>query len=301
MTGIQIIKIHLRGHLDGGALLQSHRARALTELIGICSTAGGSSPELQPAFSLEITTAITFLRLRESFIEPKIPGRSSGQDGEEGYLETLPKRSFVPGNSVPTHDIITMKITHLSLLFLSALCNALENVGDKPEPVEAVVPSLNTSDSTFTSDSSSSFEIAEIGAIPLSDSTPSFSPNIPVPLRQFIMKMASSPGSSQYPDEISPRQQGGVGGGAAAPAPTPTQLSPVTVYFDFVKSVQVTYTQTFAPTPDPWAAPKAGSIGLGTLTGQVGAVKTAQADAGALKARGGVAIAGAGLGGYLLL
>ena len=113
--------------------------------------------------------------------------------------------------------------------------------------------------------------------------------------------MASSPGSSQYPDEIAPRQQGGVGGGAAAPAATPTQLSPVTVYFDGVKSVQVTYTQTFSPTPDPWAAPKPGTIGLGTLTGQVGVVKTAQADAGALKARGGMAVAGAGIGGYFLL
>ena len=196
-------------------------------------------------------------------------------------------------NPALLHFTFTMKITYLSLIFLSVIGNAVGRHGEESEFTAAAISSVNTSTSFETG--------TEIGVGPDDQASPSFSPNIPVPLRQFIMKMASSPGSSQWPEDILPRQQGGVGGGAAAPAATPTQISPVTVYFDFVHSVQVTYTQTFAPTPDPWVGPQSGNIGLGTLTGKVGAVKTAQADAGTLKARGGMAIAGAGLGGYLLL
>ena len=68
----------------------------------------------------------------------------------------------------------------------------------------------------------------------------------------------------------------------AAPATTlaPTQMSPVTTVWSATviggktTNVQVAYTQTFASAPGQGPSPLVGSIGMGTLTGQVGAVKT---------------------------
>ena len=97
--------------------------------------------------------------------------------------------------------------------------------------------------------------------------------NIPDHLAQFLLSFDKDD-PIQDSDDLRKRQQGGVGGGnGAPPASIPTQLSPVTVYF--AGSAQVTYTQTFPPTPIPWAAPSTnGQIGMGTLTGKPGAVKT---------------------------
>ncbi|KAM5446430.1 hypothetical protein MaudCBS49596_006542 [Microsporum audouinii] len=55
----------------------------------------------------------------------------------------------------------------------------------------------------------------------------------------------------------------------------PTQVSPVMTVW--VQGVQVLYTQTFPPTPDPWPAPKSGEIGLGTLMGEIGKTTTIKA------------------------
>ena len=97
-----------------------------------------------------------------------------------------------------------------------------------------------------------------------------------------------------------PGAQGGVGGGAGPPPDQPTQVPSVTEYT--ISGTAIVYTQKFVPTPDPWEKPKPGTIGLGTLTGSVGAVKTPKSDADALRARGlGAAAAGAGVGGYLML
>lgn len=41
-----------------------------------------------------------------------------------------------------------------------------------------------------------------------------------------------------------------------------------------MKQVEVVYTQTFAPVPDQGVAPGVGSIGLGTIQGEIGVVKT---------------------------
>lgn len=60
----------------------------------------------------------------------------------------------------------------------------------------------------------------------------------------------------------------------------PGQVSPITtVQIGYVKDgayvqIQEVYTQTFAPTPDQWPAATQGAIGLGTLTGEVGVVKS---------------------------
>lgn len=64
------------------------------------------------------------------------------------------------------------------------------------------------------------------------------------------------------------RQQGGVGGGIGPPAPSvQTQVPPIYTFNGVV------YTQTFAAVDSQGPAPQVGTIGLGTLTGTVGAVR----------------------------
>jgi len=65
----------------------------------------------------------------------------------------------------------------------------------------------------------------------------------------------------------------------AAPQAQPTdvsQVSPVTTIQ--VGAIPVVYTQLFSAVPSQGPAPLSGQIGLGTLTGQVGAEKTNQAN-----------------------
>jgi hypothetical protein len=69
--------------------------------------------------------------------------------------------------------------------------------------------------------------------------------------------------------------------GAAAAQPTdPTQVSPITtvqvnqIVNGVAQQVEVVYTQLFSPVPDQGLAPASGSIGLGTIQGQIGVVKT---------------------------
>lgn len=51
-------------------------------------------------------------------------------------------------------------------------------------------------------------------------------------------------------------------------------MSPVTSYGPDRGWPLVIYTQTFAAVPDQWSSPVAGTIGLGTIQGEVGIVKT---------------------------
>lgn len=69
------------------------------------------------------------------------------------------------------------------------------------------------------------------------------------------------------------KRQGGAPIAAPAATTVPTQLSPITTYSS--NGVSGIYTQTFAAVPDQWPSPEAGTIGLGTISGQVGVVKTA--------------------------
>ncbi|KAJ9613473.1 hypothetical protein H2200_003415 [Cladophialophora chaetospira] len=74
------------------------------------------------------------------------------------------------------------------------------------------------------------------------------------------------------------------GAPVAPPTPQPTaggQLSPITTYFinsevapGSFAQVPVVYTQTFPPTPDQWPSPLAGTIGLGTIQGTVGGIRS---------------------------
>lgn len=70
------------------------------------------------------------------------------------------------------------------------------------------------------------------------------------------------------------KRQGAVGATYAMPATTAaTQMPSVTVY-NMKSLAPMTYTQTFQAVLDQWPSPSAGTIGLGTIQGQVGQVKT---------------------------
>jgi hypothetical protein len=61
-----------------------------------------------------------------------------------------------------------------------------------------------------------------------------------------------------------------------------TQVSPVTTLTMMSKGqdIKVVYTQTFAKTAlDPWPSPSSGEIGLGTIQGQIGQVKSKREEA----------------------
>lgn len=88
-------------------------------------------------------------------------------------------------------------------------------------------------------------------------------------------------GASHLLDEIDEhfhidlrKRQGAVGATYAMPATTAiTQMPSVTVY-DMKSLAPMTYTQLFQAVLDQWPSPSAGTIGLGTIQGQIGVVKT---------------------------
>lgn len=88
--------------------------------------------------------------------------------------------------------------------------------------------------------------------------------------------------SDSYDVELRKRQvTGQVPAGAATAI---TQVPPITSYVvHFVTGGQyiaktVGYTQLFSPVPDQWPSPSAGTIGLGTIQGAVGVVKTKRSE-----------------------
>jgi len=86
--------------------------------------------------------------------------------------------------------------------------------------------------------------------------------------------------------EIDARQNGvALGGGAAgaAPLPTPGQVSPTTIYD--ASGTPVTYVQTFLTPLDQGPTASVGSIGMGSLTGAIGVVRTDEAASKAVSLR----------------
>ena len=108
---------------------------------------------------------------------------------------------------------------------------------------------------------------------------------IPAHLQDFIALQNQNPWLVDYnyrmngtmAEELDKRQQGGVGGGLPPPVAAPTQMPTVTPFPDAPGGI---YTQLFSAVPEQWPAPSAGSVGLGTITGPVGVVKTGQRSAG---------------------
>lgn len=114
-----------------------------------------------------------------------------------------------------------------------------------------------------------------------------------IPAANGAAPVANQPAAAQPPAN-QPANAAPVGGaaagGAVAPAggaPVFTQASPVTTVFEpttingVVTQVAVVYSQKFSSVPDQGPSPAAGSVGMGTLTGAVGVVKTDAVKAGA--------------------
>ena len=110
---------------------------------------------------------------------------------------------------------------------------------------------------------------ASLASMQSSDLIPTVAPLIPHQLRQFILEE----NQSHDAEHGIGRRQGVAPGGGIAPGEinSPTQMPSVTAFQLSGKVIQ--YTQTFPPTPVPWAAPSNGAIGLGTIQGKVGTVK----------------------------
>lgn len=98
----------------------------------------------------------------------------------------------------------------------------------------------------------------------------------------------------------------GVGGAGAVPpaaqSGNPTQVPSITVFMQativggVTQQVQVTYTQKFSDIPSQGPSPSQGKIGLGTITGTVGAVNTKEAKQAAAKNAGSSCTAASNLG-----
>ncbi|KAI9698658.1 MAG: hypothetical protein M1836_003768 [Candelina mexicana] len=206
-----------------------------------------------------------------------------------------------------------MLLPMISLLLLPSLigAHAAQDVGAELSPnVPAAAPSLPSgfvAISTLLTLSSTTvpeaaIELREVvapngqpanaapGAVPAANgAAPAANQPAPVPANgaapapnQPAAVPAANPAANGAP------VGGAAAGGAAAPAgapggPTFTQASPVTTIFEpttingVTTDVAVVYSQKFPSVPNQGPTPAAGSIGMGTLTGTVGAVKTQSA------------------------
>lgn len=152
--------------------------------------------------------------------------------------------------------------------------------------VSILLPSMATATMITAAPSQTTSSIPTIStslSIPTENVTPPISTTplsfIPTPTFDIFDPIIS--GVNHIANEINEhlhidlrKRQGGAAVAATNPAVTaPTQMPSVTNYqmYDGVARV---YTQTFKAIPEQWPSPSAGSIGLGTITGQVGVVKT---------------------------
>ena len=96
---------------------------------------------------------------------------------------------------------------------------------------------------------------------------------------------ASTPAKSSLPLHAQllrwiKRQGGAVSNPQAEQPGQVTQVSPVTTLtmMSSGKNINVPYTQTFPRVPEQWPSPSSGEIGLGTIQGQIGVVKTKRSE-----------------------
>lgn len=110
-------------------------------------------------------------------------------------------------------------------------------------------------------------------AVPSEQVTPA---PVPTPINDEKILKIQTVADAEPDSDLRKRQ-----GVQQAVPPVFSQVSPITTYqIDLARSGSVTqlivvYTQTFNPIPDQWPSPSlTGSIGLGTIAGQIGVVKT---------------------------
>ena len=177
-----------------------------------------------------------------------------------------------------------MRLSILASVLLPSLIQALSSTPISLQNTPTTIANIPTSQPKITSTPQPSPPTT-----PQPDATPasppsqqSQSPNLLFPtklpfggsLNDFISNLQQP---MEDTSEIDARQAGvALGGGVgAAPLPTPGQLSPTTIYY--VSNLPVTYVQKFVTPLDQGPTASVGSIGMGTLTGAIGVVKTNQA------------------------
>lgn len=114
--------------------------------------------------------------------------------------------------------------------------------------------------------------------------TPSIATQTPAPSTQELEYHILPLGLDAAVPDLKVRQVTGQAAGAALPTEV-GQVSPVTTYLANKEiapgsfgQVPVVYTQTFIPFPDPWPSAAAGTIGLGTIQGTVGGVRSKRSE-----------------------
>ncbi len=120
----------------------------------------------------------------------------------------------------------------------------------------------------------------------------------------FTVRETDSPIYQSTEPNLDPRE---IAAGVPA-APVPNQVSPVTeIHVESrlpngkMTQVLVIYSQTFVSVPDQGPTPVQGKIGLGTLTGSIGVVKTAESSVGSREEWGWGAAVGAVIAAALVI
>ena len=164
--------------------------------------------------------------------------------------------------SLPVQNTVPSPTSILSMedLLAKKIMASMSNLGWAP--ISTIVPtetSSLTSETAIPSPPNSQEEVVLV--------------ENPIPGANEILQQSGDDESNpSNHNHIELRQNPGVGGGAPPAVTQAVQVSPITTVF--IGSVQVVYTQLFSAVPDQGPSPVAGSIGMGTLTGSVGVVKT---------------------------
>ncbi|MCJ1377009.1 hypothetical protein MMC17_000099 [Xylographa soralifera] len=185
-----------------------------------------------------------------------------------------------------------MRTLTLTSILLPSLIQALSSTSVTQHNLPTTITDTPISQSTITSipqpnppTASQPDTTPELPTVSQPQSpNPLFLPKLPYgsSLHDFISNLQQP---MKDTSEIDARQAGvALGGGAgAAPLPVPGQLSPTTIYY--VSGQPVTYVQTFVTPLDQGPTASVGSIGMGTLTGAIGVVKTNEASSGGVSPR----------------
>lgn len=161
-----------------------------------------------------------------------------------------------------------MRFLAASTLLLPSLVSAIAH----PATIAVGEPTIAASSSTSIPESA-----AEPSPQPASDAWVAIQTILPTP----INPQPALPTTNPLDAHLELREI--VNAPAAAQASDPTQVSPVTTLSQWeqvngvAQQVQVVYSQAFSAVPDQLSPPQAGVIGLGTIAGKIGVVKTVAA------------------------
>ena len=128
-------------------------------------------------------------------------------------------------------------------------------------------PTITSGDAPLDATPSTMSYIPTMVTIPYPTSSPSSPSESPLPLHAQLLRWIK-------------RQGGAVSNPQAAQPNVVTQVSPITTLTlqSMGKPFNLVYTQTFPSTPDQWPMPAVGTIGLGTIQGQIGVPKSKRAE-----------------------